>query len=109
MLSVSFMFSLIGILIILSVSFVSSPKLYSISELDKNNVDQIVRVRGNIESFYETPGLYIVNLIDDSGKITIVVFKEDEMNLIEGMFVEVIGSVVEYGNKIEITAKEIVL
>ena len=109
MLSISFIFSLIGILVVLLVSFVSSPKLYSISDLDKNDIDQVVRVRGNIESFHETPGLYLINLADDSGKITVVVFKNDEMDLTEGMFVEVIGSVVEYGDQIEITAKEIVL
>jgi len=109
LLSVSFIFSLIGILIILAISYVSGPETYEISELSKDNLDDFVKVEGNIESFYETPGLYLINLVDDSGKITIVVFKEDEISLIEGEFISVEGSVVEYGDKIEIIAKEIVL
>ncbi|MBS3150346.1 hypothetical protein J4425_00875 [Candidatus Woesearchaeota archaeon] len=109
LLSVSFIFSLIGILIILLISYVFQPELYKISELSKENVDEIVRVKGNIESFYETPGLYLINLVDDSARITVVVFKENEMNLVEGELIEVKGSVVEYGDEIEIIAKEVVL
>ena len=75
----------------------------------KENLDDFVKVKGNIESFYETPGLYLINIVDDSGIITVVVFKEDEINLIEVEFIEVMGSVVEYGDEIEIIAKEIVL
>ena len=109
LLSVSFIFSLIGIFVILLISYVSNAKLYDIADLTKDNLDEIVRIKGNVNYFTETPGLYIINLKDDSGSIAVIVFKEDEIYFQEGMFADVTGSVVEYGDDLEIIAKEIVL
>ena len=109
LLKVSLIFSLIGILILFFLTYTLKVNLYEINSLSKDNLDDIVRVKGVVESFTETPGLYLVNLKDNTGKITVVVFKDEKLELQEGLEIEVIGQVVEYQNKLEIIAKEIVL
>ena len=108
LLKVSLIFSLIGILILFFLTYTIKVQLYEISSLSKDNLDDTVRVKGVVESFAETPGLYLVTLKDNTGRITVVVFKDEKLNLQEGLGLEVIGNVVEYKDKIEIIAKEIV-
>ena len=108
LLRVSLIFSLIGILILFFLTYTLKVNLYEINSLSKDNLDDIVRVKGVVESFTETPGLYLVNLKDNTGKITVVVFKDEKLELQEGLEIEVIGNVVEYKDNIEIIAKEIV-
>ncbi len=81
---------------------------YDIGSLSKDNLDENVRVKGFVSSFTETPGLYIITLKDDTGKIPVVIFKDEELPLHEGLELEIIGNVVEYQDKIEIILKEIV-
>ena len=105
---ISLIFSLIGILILFFLTYTLKVNLYEINSLSKDNLDDIVRVKGVVESYSETPGLYLVNLKDNTGKITVVVFKDEKLGLQEGLGIEVIGNVVEYKDDIEIIAKEIV-
>jgi len=109
LLKVSLIFSLIGILILFYLTYTLEAKRYDINSLTKDNIDDIVKVKGIIESYGETPGLYLIDLKDDTGRITVVVFKDEEIELIEGLEIEIIGQVTEYQNKLEIIAKEIVI
>jgi len=109
LLMISFIFSLIGILSLFYLTFSLDIKHYDIFSLSKENLDKVVMVKGVIESYAETPGLYLITLRDDTGKITVVVFKDEELSLQKGLSVEVIGSVVEYKDSLEIIAKQIVI
>ena len=106
---VSLTFSLIGILIIFFLTYTLEVKKYDVGSLSKENLDETIKVKGIIESYGETPGLYLINLKDDTGKIVIIVFKDEKLELMEGIEVEIIGDVVEYEDKLEIIAKEIVI
>jgi|SRR3989344_1148210 len=105
---VSLTFSLIGILLIFVLTYEMKVDIYEINSLNKDNLDSVVRIKGAVESFAETPGLYLINIKDDTGMITVVIFKDEPLNLQEGLKLEIIGTVVEYDNKLEIIAKEIV-
>ena len=109
LLRVSLIFSLIGILLLFFLTYELKVKLYEINSLSKDNLDDAVRVKGVIESFAETPGLYLITIKDDNGKITIVVFKDEKIPLQKGLNIEIIGQVVEYKNELEIIAKQIVI
>ena len=74
--------------------------LYEINSLNKDNLDSVVRIKGAVESFAETPGLYLVNVKDGTGRITVVIFKDEPLDLQEGLKLEIIGTVVEYDNKL---------
>jgi len=84
-------------------------KLYEINSLSKDNIDDVVRIKGIVESFAETPGLYLITLRDNTGKMTVVIFKDEKIPLQKNLEIEIIGSVVEYKDKIEIIAKQIVI
>jgi len=108
LLKVSLVFSLIGILIIFFLTNTLEVKKYDIGSLSKDNLDDSVKVKGFVSSFIETPGLYIITLKDDTGKIPVIIFKDEELPLREGLELEIIGDIVEYQDKIEIILKEIV-
>ena len=109
LLGVSLIFSLIGVLALFYITYTTEITKYDIGSLNKNHIDKIVRVKGIVESFTETPGLYLINLKDDTGKITVVVFKDEELQLQKNMILEITGSITEYNNKIEIISKQIVI
>lgn len=108
LLKVSLVFSLIGIFIIFILTFTLEVEKYDIGSLSKDNLDENVKVKGVIEKFGESPGLYFITLKDDTGSIPVVIFKNEKLELQEGLELEIIGDVVEYQGKIEIIAKEIV-
>ena len=109
LLRVSLIFSLIGILILFMLTYELKVKLYEINSLSKDNIDDVVRIKGIVESFAETPGLYLITLRDNTGKMTVVIFKDEKIPLQKNLEIEIIGSVVEYKDKIEIIAKQIVI
>ncbi len=108
LLKVSLVFSLLGILILFHITYNTEIKLYEIISLNEEHIDKLVRVKGIVESFSETPGLYLINLRDDTGKITVVVFKDEELQFQKNMALEVIGNVIQYKDGLEFISKQIV-
>ena len=80
---------------------------YDIKDVDKSKLDEKVSIKGQVERVTETPGLYILNLEDSTGEITVVVFKDEILDILEGDLLEVEGTVTEYKNNVEIIAKQI--
>lgn len=105
---VSLIFSLIGILSLFYLTYNIETEIYDISSLNKDNLEKTVRIKGIVESYAETPGLYLITLKDDTGKITVVVFKDEELQLQKDMTLEVTGDLVEYKDGLEIISKQIV-
>jgi len=99
--------SLVGIFLILFIVQKYEVPNFDISEIDKSMINDMVSVKGKINMLTETPGLYIINLEDSTGEITVVVFKEDELDLVVGEILDVEGEVTEYKNDVEIIAKQI--
>ena len=99
--------SLVGIFLILFIVQKYEVPSFDIEELDTSRLDEMVSVKGNINRLTETPGLYIINLEDSTGEITVVVFKEDELDIVVGEALKVEGNLIEYKNDVEIIAKEI--
>ncbi|MBL7147824.1 MAG: OB-fold nucleic acid binding domain-containing protein [Nanoarchaeota archaeon] len=99
--------SLVGIFLILFIVQKYEVPNYNIDKIDKSMLNEMVGVKGQINKITETPGLYIINLEDSTGEITVVVFKEEELDILEGNFIEIEGEVAEYKNEVEIIAKQI--
>lgn len=99
--------SIIGILILLFITDKIEVKYTSILDINKSLMDKEVKIGGQITNIKETPGLYIVDVRDSTGKITVVIFKEELLNLTKNQLIEVLGTVTTYKNKIEINAKQI--
>tara|TARA_Y100000310_G_scaffold96711_1_gene94458 strand:+ start:1599 stop:1949 length:351 start_codon:yes stop_codon:yes gene_type:complete len=98
--------SLVGILILLILAenvTVDSNLIQNITE-----EEQYVKVQGLITSSIETPGLYILEIEDKSGKIKVIAFKKDEsIELEKNNIIEVEGSTTYYKDELEIVADKI--
>jgi RecJ-like exonuclease len=107
LLKLSFVFSILGILIILFISETSSIELYKISDITNENLDKNVKIIGTIRNIIDTPEILITNIEDDSGTITIAIFKEENLVLEKHWQIEVIGKVTEYKDQLEIIADQV--
>lgn len=97
--------SIIGVLSITYISENKEVELLKISDIKE--VDKEIKIEGYITNVKETPGLYIIDVKDSTGVITVIIFKEKPLNLQKNQLVEIIGSTTKYKNKIEINAKQI--
>ena len=109
LLKIAMVCSLIGIFIILVIVERLEISESNISSINKNDLDEKVKIKGYINFVRETPGLLILNIQDDTGNITAIVFKEDNMNLNKGDLIEIYGLVKEYKGNLEIEADSIKL
>lgn len=107
LLKFSLLFSILGILTILFISETVSIDLSKISDITQENIDEKVRLQGTITAVGESPGLLILTLEDETGKITVMIFKDNDTIIEKNLHVEIIGIVSEYKNNVEIIADEI--
>ena len=99
--------SLVGIFIILIINESYSLSYSNISLIDNSSIGKTVKVQGFIISISDSPGILIMSIQDKTSNITVIAFKEDEINLQKNDLIEVSGIVKEYKDKLEIEAKEI--
>jgi len=109
LLKISLITSLIGILILLLILDKIDVSDSNINLINKTSLDEQVKIKGEITRITETPGLYILNIKDNTGNIDIIIFKEDKIDLEKGSIIQVEGQVTEYQSKIEIIAKKIII
>lgn len=100
--------SIIGILTLLSISEFSQPKLYQIRDITKNQVDTQIKIEGKILTVKDLPGIALLNIQDNTSKMTVVAFKDFPIEeLKKGLNVEITGKVAEYEHFLELIADEI--
>ncbi len=109
LLKIALISSLFGVLLILFISEKTDLSMSNIANITNSSIDQKVKIKGYITSLAETPGLYILNVRDNTGEITTIIFKEEKINLSKNDLIEVEGKVSKYKDKIEIIADLIIL
>ncbi len=98
-------FSLLGTLLLLFLSNNLEPKLSEINDIKISNIDNFVKINGEIASIKEFESTMIINVKDDSDKINVVLFEKAQLS--NGMQVEIIGKVSEFNNEVQINAERI--
>ena len=109
LLKISFITAVVGILILLFILDRISLSNVNISNLTKENLDEKIKIKAELIKITETPGLYLLTVKDFSGTITVIVFKDEILELKEGNILEIEGQVASYKDKIEIIAKKITI
>ncbi len=104
---VSLIIASIGTFLILLLSEYQEIELTKIQDLNKEQLETKVKVSGTILSIRETPGLYILKIRDSSATISLIIFKEDSLDLERGAEIEVTGKLTEYRSELEILVEEI--
>ena len=96
--------ALIGIFLILIIANKMEIKGSNIGNISEKNLNEKVKVKGYVTFFKETPGLYLMNIKDSTGNITVLAFKDDKINITKNSIIEVEGSLTKYNNELEINA-----
>ena len=109
LLKISLITSLVGILILLIILDKIDVSDSNINQVNKTFLDKQVKIKGEITRITETPGLYIINVKDNTGNMDIIIFKEEKLELEKGSVIEVQGQVTEYQGKLELIAKKVVI
>ncbi len=109
LLKISLATSLIGILILLMIMDKIDVSGSNIAAINKELIDKQVKIKGEITRITETPGLYFLNIKDDTADMDVIIFKEDEIEFEKGSLVEVDGQVTEYHGKLELIAKKVII
>ena len=100
--------SLTGMLILLFATEKISINSEEIALITEESLEQTVKVKGKVTQIKDTPAVGILTIEDNSGKIKVIAFKEDEeLNIKKNNIIEVEGEVMQYQGKLEIEAKVI--
>lgn len=111
-LKISLIVFLIGTLIIIILADTLEPKTIPISNISEKNLDEYVKIQGNVTSIKEFISedsksiLVLATIKDDSGLMTLLLRKRTSLK--EGQEAQIIGKVSEYENKLEIEVLRIV-
>jgi|TARA_Y100000310_G_scaffold202483_1_gene202683 RecJ-like exonuclease len=107
LLKIALIGSLIGILLIMFVEEKVGVQDAVIASLSKDSIDQEISLKGKISSLRNTPAVVLFDIVDKSGKIKVVAFKENNISLKLDDVVEVSGTIIEFKNSLELEAKTI--
>lgn len=99
--------SLAGMLLLFIYTENAQLKTTNISEIAKKHIDKYVKVQGQVTRVTDLPVILIFNLKDQTGEITIIIFKEEKINIKQNNFLQVEGKVTEYKGQLEIQAEKI--
>ncbi len=109
LLKISLITAVIGILILLFILDKISLTSVNVGNLTKKDLDKEIKIKAELVKITETPGLYLLTVKDFSGEMTVVVFKDEILELKEGDILEIEGQVTSYKDQIEIIAKKITI
>lgn len=99
--------ALLGLLILIFISNSIEIEEYKIKDIDQELLEKTIRTKGTITRLTETPGLYIMDITDETGTITAINFKENPINITQNQEIEIEGKVIKYKDKLEIEISKI--
>ena len=100
--------SLLGILILLIYTENITLPTKNIQNITNKDVDKQIKIIGQVTRLTDLPGLMILDIKDNTEQITVVVFKEEKLNINKNDFLEIQGKVAEYRGELEIIAEKII-
>jgi DNA/RNA endonuclease YhcR with UshA esterase domain len=105
---ISLIISLLGILLLLIYSENITLPTKNIQNITNKDVDKQIKIVGQVIRLTDLPGLMILDIKDNTEQITVVIFKEETLNINKNDFLEIQGKVAEYRGELEIIAEKII-
>ena len=109
LLKLSLIISITGIFLLLFLSNIQTPKLTKINDINEFSLNKKIQIQGQITSTINQTNFQIINMQDNTGKISIIVNKKT--SLTKNQTIRVIGRITEYKtrykNELQIQADEI--
>jgi len=109
LLQISFIISLLGIFTLLIISNTLQPPITKISQITTKQLNQNIKIQGNVISskIFQDSNFQLINLQDKTGNITITL--NNPVNITKNQSLIITGKVIQYKEKLEVQADEIVL
>lgn len=101
--------SFLGVLGLFILSFFLQYDLVAIGDIDSSMEGKTVRVEGEIQSIIQKEQVTLLNIHDETGEITAILFSEEKISFKENTFVEVVGTISNYNCDLELKAEKISL
>ena len=107
LLQISLIISLIGILILLSISSILQPKQTNISKINIKQLNKNIQVSGEIIEIrtFEDSDFQIITIKDSTGEIKIT--SDTILDLTNNQNIIIIGKITEYQGELQIQANKI--
>ena len=96
--------TIIGIILLMLLSFNLEPNVKKISEISSSDLGNFVKVYGKIENVKQTESLTIIKISEDNSTINVIA---DNAQFYVNSSIEVIGKVTEWHSILEIEASRI--
>ena len=106
MLRLALICSLAGILALFFISENMEIREKNIDEINKDNVGEDVRIKGVVSKSTDKGKIILLDIIQPE-TITIVLFKDSDLNISTGTKVEITGEIDEFNGKMEIIGNEV--
>jgi len=96
--------TIIGIILLMLLSFNLEPNIKKISEISSGDLGNFVKVHGKIENVKQTESITIIKISEDNSTINVIA---DNAQFYVNSSIEVIGKITEYHSILEIEASRI--
>lgn len=106
LLKIALICSLVGVLILFFISDNVEPKEKAISKIEMEAVGEDIKLKGYVSKITDLEKVMFVEITQPE-KITVVLFKKDNITLYEGSYVEVLGEIDEYSGKMEVIGNRV--
>ena len=106
LLKIALVWTLVGIFILISVAIFAEPPELKINELEQHLGKNVI-VFGVVESASYKEKVSFIDLADETGKISVVIFEQLEKRVFDDDVIAVRGKVAEYKGELEIIAEEL--
>lgn len=97
---------LIGVGILFFISNNVEPDRKTISKINMENLGEDIKLKGYISSITDLEKVIFVEITQPE-KITVVLFKKQNISLYEGSYVEILGEIDEYGGKMQVIGNRV--
>ena len=101
MLKIALICSLLGLIILYIVAENISIDEKTIDKINKDDFGSDVKIKGAVNKIIDLENVMIVEITQPTN-MPVVLFKEEDINLSEGDYIEVIGEIDEYNGELEV-------
>lgn len=106
LLKVALVCSLIGVTVLFFISEFIEVEERNIEEITIDDLDKNVKIIGTVSKIVDTDKVVIMDITQPQ-KLKVMLFKDKEINLKKGNYIEVLGKVQEYEGELEIIGDRI--
>lgn len=97
---------LTGIIILFFISDNIEPGGKAISKINMDNLGEDIKLKGYVSGITDLEKVVFVEITQPE-KITVVLFKKENISLYEGSYVEILGEIDEYNGKMQVIGNRV--